>query len=62
MCRREPLLLGDLIYILDVQVKKLMNKVVASIKVLRKNHLVEGATQEAEVYMKSCYSHLIDEK
>ena len=36
--------------ILDRQVRKLMNKEVASIKVLWRNHLVEGAT--------SCYSYL----
>ena len=32
---------------LEKQVKKLMNKEVASIKVLWKSHLVEGATWEA---------------
>ncbi|TMW86667.1 hypothetical protein EJD97_021037 [Solanum chilense] len=44
--------------ILDRQVKKLRNKEVASLKVLSKNHLVEGATWEAEVGMKFCYPHL----
>ena len=33
--------------IIDPQVKKLRNKEVASIKVLWRNHLVEGATWEA---------------
>ena len=33
-----------LVQILDRQVKRLMNKEVASIKVLWRNHLVEGAT------------------
>ncbi|WMV13376.1 hypothetical protein MTR67_006761 [Solanum verrucosum] len=37
-----------LIEILDRQVKKLRNKEVSSVKVLWKNHLVEGATWEAE--------------
>ncbi|WMV45382.1 hypothetical protein MTR67_038767 [Solanum verrucosum] len=44
--------------ILDRQVKKLRNKEVASIKVLWRNHLVEGATWEAEVDLKSRYPHL----
>ena len=44
--------------ILDRQVKKLRNKEVASIKVLWRNHLVEGETWEAEVDMKSRYPHL----
>ena len=44
--------------ILDRQVKKLRNKEVASVKVLWRNHLVEGATSEAEAYMKSHYSHI----
>nr|AAT38739.2 Integrase core domain containing protein [Solanum demissum] len=41
------------IEILDRQVKRLKNKEVASVKVLWRNHLVEGATWEAEVDMKS---------
>ena len=32
------------VQIIDRQVKKLRNKAVASVKVLRKNHLVEGTT------------------
>ena len=48
------------VQILDRQVKKLMNKEVASIKVLWKNHLVQGATWEAEADMKYCYPHLFD--
>ncbi|KAK4731469.1 hypothetical protein R3W88_024457 [Solanum pinnatisectum] len=44
--------------ILDWQVKKLRNKVVVSVKVLWRNHLVEGATWEAEADMKSRYPHL----
>ncbi|WMV38320.1 hypothetical protein MTR67_031705 [Solanum verrucosum] len=44
--------------ILDRQVKKLRNKKVASVKFLWINHLVEGATWEAEANMKSCYPHL----
>ena len=50
----------DLVKILDRQVKKLRNKEVASVKVLCKNHLVEGATSEAEADMKSRYPHLFD--
>ncbi|WMV49471.1 hypothetical protein MTR67_042856 [Solanum verrucosum] len=47
-----------LIEILDRQVKKLRNKEVASVKVLWKSQLVEGATLEAEANMISCYPHL----
>ncbi|KAK4716100.1 hypothetical protein R3W88_014438 [Solanum pinnatisectum] len=43
--------------ILDLQVKRLRNKEVASVKVLWRNHLVEGATWEAEADMKSRYPH-----
>ncbi|WMV18945.1 hypothetical protein MTR67_012330 [Solanum verrucosum] len=39
--------------IIDRQVKRLRNKEVASVKVLWRNHLVEGATWEAEVDMMS---------
>ena len=44
----------------DRQVMKLRKKEVASIKVLWKNHLVEGATWEAKAGMKSSYPHLFD--
>ena len=44
--------------ILDRQVKKLRKKEVAFIKVLWRNHLVEGATWEAEAGMMSRYPHL----
>ncbi|WMV18912.1 hypothetical protein MTR67_012297 [Solanum verrucosum] len=44
--------------ILDRQVKKLRNKEVASVKVLWRNHLVEGATWKAEADMKSRFPHL----
>ncbi|WMV41617.1 hypothetical protein MTR67_035002 [Solanum verrucosum] len=44
--------------ILDRQVKRLRNKKVASVKVLWRYHLVEGATWEAEADMKSRYPHL----
>ncbi|KAH0695924.1 hypothetical protein KY289_013406 [Solanum tuberosum] len=44
--------------ILDRQVKKLRNKDVVSIKVLWRNHLIEGATWEAEADMMSRYPHL----
>ncbi|KAK4713515.1 hypothetical protein R3W88_019422 [Solanum pinnatisectum] len=44
--------------ILDRQVKRLRNKEVASIKVLWRNHLVEGAIWEDEADMKSHYPHL----
>ena len=47
-----------LVEILDLQVKKLRNKDVASVKVVWRNHLVEGATWEAEADMKSRYPHL----
>ncbi|WMV41148.1 hypothetical protein MTR67_034533 [Solanum verrucosum] len=44
--------------ILDRQVKRMRNKEIASMKVLWTNHLVEGATWEAEADMKSRYPHL----
>ncbi|WMV09675.1 hypothetical protein MTR67_003060 [Solanum verrucosum] len=44
--------------ILDRQVKKLRNKEVASVKVLWMNHLVDGATLEAEADIMSRYPHL----
>ncbi|WMV32992.1 hypothetical protein MTR67_026377 [Solanum verrucosum] len=44
------------IEILDRQVKKLRNKEVASVKVLWRNHLVQGATWEAD--MMSQYPYL----
>ncbi|WMV13488.1 hypothetical protein MTR67_006873 [Solanum verrucosum] len=44
--------------ILDRQVKRLRNKEVASVKVLWRNHLVEGATWEAEIDMMFRYPHL----
>ena len=45
------------VQILDRQVKKLRNKKVASVKVLCRNHQVEGATSEAEADRRSCYPH-----
>ncbi|WMV41873.1 hypothetical protein MTR67_035258 [Solanum verrucosum] len=44
--------------ILDRQVNKLRNKEVSSVKVLWRNHLVEGATWEAEADMMSQYPYL----
>ena len=44
--------------ILDRQVKRLRNKEIATMKVLWRNHLVEGATWEAEADMKSRYPYL----
>ena len=41
------------VQILDRKVKKLSNKEVASVKVLWKNHLVEGATWEAKADLMS---------
>ncbi|XP_069151970.1 uncharacterized protein [Solanum lycopersicum] len=46
--------------ILNNQVKKLRNNEVASVKVLWKNHLVEGATWEAKTDMKPRCLHLFD--
>ncbi|TMW99450.1 hypothetical protein EJD97_002525 [Solanum chilense] len=46
--------------IFDKQVNKLRNKEVSSVKVLWKNHLVDGATWKVEAYMKSHYPHLFD--
>ena len=44
--------------ILDKQVKRLRNKEIAIVKVLWRNHLVEGATWEAEADMRCRYPHL----
>ncbi|WMV09135.1 hypothetical protein MTR67_002520 [Solanum verrucosum] len=44
--------------ILDWQVKRLRNKEVASLKVLWRNHLVEGATWEVKADLMSRYPHL----
>ena len=41
------------IKILDLQVKRLRKKVVATVKVLWRNHLVEGETWENESDMRS---------
>ena len=46
--------------ILDRQVKRLRNKEIATVKVLWRNHLVEGATWEAEDDMRSRYPHLFN--
>ena len=46
--------------ILDRQVKRLRNKEIATVKVLWRNHLVEGATWEAEADMISFYPHLFN--
>ncbi|WMV58742.1 hypothetical protein MTR67_052127 [Solanum verrucosum] len=46
------------IEILDRQVKRLRNKEVVSVKVLWRNHLVEGATWEAVADMKSQYPYI----
>ena len=48
------------VQILDRKVKKLRNKEVVSIKVLWKNHLIEGTTWEAVDEIKSCYPHLFE--
>ena len=50
------------IEILDHQIKRLRNKEVVSVKVLCRNHLVEGQTWEVEVDMKSRYHHLFPNK
>ena len=44
--------------ILDRLVKRLRNKEIATLKVLWRNHLVEGATWEAEADVRSHYPHL----
>ena len=49
-----------LVEILDRQVDELRNKEVPSVKVLWKNHLVEGVTCESEADMKSHCPHLLN--
>ena len=44
--------------ILDRQVKRLRNKEIDTVKLLWRNHLVEGANWEAEADMRSRYPHL----
>ena len=44
--------------ILDLQVKRLSDNGVATVKVLWRNYLVEGETWEAEADMISHYPHL----
>ena len=45
--------------ILDRHVKWLRNKDFSIVKVLGRNHLVEGATREDEADMRSRYPHLL---
>ena len=45
--------------ILDRQVKRLRNNEIATMKVLWRNHLGEGATWEVEADMRSRYPHLL---
>ena len=40
------------------EVKRLRTKEIDIVKVLWRNHIVEGATWEAEADMRSCYPHL----
>ena len=47
-----------LVAILDRQVNKLRNKEVASVRFLRRNHLVGGVTWEVEADMKYLYPFL----
>ena len=44
--------------ILDRKVKRQRNKEIATLKVLWRNHLIEGAMWDAEANMRSCYPHL----
>ena len=44
--------------ILDRQIKRQRSKEIATVKVLWRNYLVEGATWEAEADMRSLYPHL----
>ena len=47
-----------LVEILDTQVKRLRNKDISTLKVLWRNHLVEGAMWEANADMRSRYPHV----
>ncbi|WMV25126.1 hypothetical protein MTR67_018511 [Solanum verrucosum] len=49
---------GDPVEILDLQVRKLRTKEVASVKVVWRNQFVEEATWEADEDMKKTYPHL----
>ena len=46
--------------IVDRQVKRLRNKEIFTVKVLWRNHLVEGATLEVEADMRSQYPNLFN--
>ncbi|WMV49435.1 hypothetical protein MTR67_042820 [Solanum verrucosum] len=48
------------IQILDLQVRKLRTKEVASVKVLWRNQFVEESTWEVEEHMKKIYPHLFE--
>jgi len=48
------------IFILDMQVRQLRSKRVASVKVLWYNHPTEEATWESEADMRDRYPHLFD--
>ena len=58
MSRTNSIMRRVPVQIFDRQVKRLWNKETVSVKVLWKNHLVEGAIWEAEADMKSRYPHL----
>ncbi|WMV54741.1 hypothetical protein MTR67_048126 [Solanum verrucosum] len=56
---KDSLSYGEIpVQILDLQVRKLRTKEVASAKVLWRNQFVEEATWEAEEDMKKKYPHL----
>ena len=44
--------------ILDRPAKRLRNKEISTVKVLWRNHLVEGSMWEAEADRRTCYPHL----
>ena len=48
--------------ILDRQIKRLRNREIATLKVLWRNHLVEGVTWEVEADMRSRCCHLFSSK
>lgn len=47
-----------IVEILDLQVRRLRNKEVTSVKVLWRNQQVESASWEVETNMKKCYPYL----
>ena len=57
----EELSFGEqLITIVDQEMKQLRSNIIAMIKVLCKNHLIEEMTRETEIFMRNYYPFLFE--